>query len=85
MSKEIPQAMLDMVDYLNKCTKAYDEGNPIITDQQWDKLYFELEAFEKRIGVAAPNSPTQSIHYDVVNELEKIEHNHPMLSLPKTK
>ena len=85
MSKEIPQAMLDIVDYLNKCTKAYDEGNPIITDQQWDKLYFELEAFEKRIGVAAPNSPTQSIHYDVVNELEKIEHNHPMLSLPKTK
>ena len=58
MSKEIPQAMLDMVDYLNKCTKAYDEGNPIITDQQWYKLYFELEAFEKRTGVVAPNSPT---------------------------
>lgn len=85
MSKEIPQVMLDMIDYLNKCTKAYDEGNPIITDEQWDKLYFELEAFEKRIGVAAPHSPTQSIRYDVVNELEKIEHNHPMLSLPKTK
>lgn len=85
MSKEIPRVMLDMIDYLNKCTKAYDEGNPIITDEQWDKLYFELEAFEKRIGVAAPHSPTQSIRYDVVNELEKIEHNHPMLSLPKTK
>ena len=85
MSKEIPQVMLDMIEYLNKCTKAYDEGNPIITDEQWDKLYFELEAFEKRIGVAAPHSPTQSIRYDVVNELEKIEHNHPMLSLPKTK
>ena len=85
MSKEIPQLMLDMIDYLNKCTKAYDEGNPIITDEQWDKLYFELEAFEKRIGVAAPHSPTQSIRYDVVNELEKIEHNHPMLSLAKTK
>lgn len=58
MKKYIPQAMLDMIDYLNKCTKAYDEGNPIITDEQWDKLYFELEAFEKRIGVAAPHSPT---------------------------
>jgi DNA ligase (NAD+) len=85
MSKEIPQVMLDIIDYLNKCTKAYDEGNPIITDEQWDKLYFELEAFEKRIGAAAPHSPTQSIRYDVVNELEKIEHNHPMLSLKKTK
>lgn len=85
MSKEIPQLMLDMVDYLNKCTKAYDEGNPIITDEQWDKLYFELEKFEERTGVVAPNSPTHTIQYDVVNELEKIEHNHPMLSLAKTK
>lgn len=85
MSKEIPQLMLDMIDYLNKCTKAYDEGNPIITDEQWDKLYFELEKFEERTGVVAPNSPTHTIQYDVVNELEKIEHNHPMLSLAKTK
>ena len=81
----IPQAMQDLVNYLNKATKAYDEGNPILTDAEWDKLYFELEKFEERTGIVAPDSPTHSIQYQVVNELEKIEHNHPMLSLKKTK
>ena len=75
MDKLIPQAMQDLVNYLNKATKAYDEGNPILTDQEWDKLYFELEKFEERTGIVAPNSPTHTIQYDVVNELEKIEHN----------
>jgi NAD-dependent DNA ligase len=36
-------------------------------------------------GWASPNSPTQQIHYNVVNELAKVQHNHPMLSLDKTK
>ena len=33
----------ELIDELNYHTKLYDEGNPILTDEQWDKLYFELE------------------------------------------
>ena len=74
-----------LVKYLNECTKAYDEGNPKITDEEWDNKYFELQELEKETGLILSNSPTQTISYDVVNALSKVEHNHKMLSLEKTK
>lgn len=70
---------------LNNATKAYDEGNPIISDKEWDDIYFWLVEAEKYCGFKNPNSPTAKIHYSVVNELIKVKHNHEMLSLPKTK
>lgn len=74
-----------LVRYLNECTQAYDEGNPKITDEEWDNKYFELQELEKETGLILSNSPTQSITYEVVNALSKSEHNHKMLSLDKTK
>lgn len=65
--------------------KAYDEGHPIISDQQWDEYYFELVQMEVGLGYSDSNSPTQKIIYDIKNELQKVEHSHPMLSLDKTK
>jgi DNA ligase (NAD+) len=75
----------ELVLYLNNCTKAYDEGNPIITDEEYDNKYFELKKLEEETNFILSNSPTQSIPYDVVNALSKVEHSHKMLSLDKTK
>lgn len=75
----------NLIDELNEATKKYDEGNPILSDTQWDSMYFELERLEKLTKIIYPDSPTQSIQYDAVNELNKVRHNHPMLSLKKTK
>lgn len=74
-----------LVAILNDATKKYDEGNPIITDEEWDNKYFELKQLEEETGLVLPNSPTQVITYEVVNALSKAEHNHKMLSLEKTK
>ena len=74
-----------LIDELNKATEAYDQGKPYMSDHEWDAKYYHLVAIEKEQGWAAPNSPTQQIHYNVVNELAKVQHNHPMLSLDKTK
>ena len=78
-------SMQDLVDTLNYYTKLYDEGRPAITDAQWDEMYFQLVEMERSDGIYLPNSPTQKIDYQVVNELKKVKHNHPMLSLAKTK
>ena len=75
----------EIIIKLNNWTKAYDEGHPIVSDKEWDSLYFNLEKIEKETGIIYPDSPTQTISYSVVNNLEKVEHNHPMLSLAKTK
>lgn len=77
--------MRELIDKLNYYTYLYDIGKPKITDKEWDDLYFELEKMEKESGVVYPDSPTQAINYQVVNNLKKVEHNHKMLSLAKTK
>lgn len=81
MNKSIPE----LVRLLNYYTEKYDEGHPKISDKEWDAMYFELLALETEAGYALPDSPTQKITYSVVNSLEKVEHNHKMLSLAKTK
>ena len=74
-----------LVIALNAYTKDYEAGNPKITDEKWDNMYFELKELEKETGLILSNSPTQTISYEVVNSLAKKEHNHKMLSLDKTK
>lgn len=85
MSDSIFDKIRFLVRYLNECTKAYDEGHPTITDEEWDNKYFELKNLEEETGLILSNSPTQNISYDVKNELAKVTHNHKMLSLDKTK
>ena len=81
-----PEAELyQLVNDLNYHTKLYDEGHPNISDQEWDDMYFRLVELERSTGIYLPESPTQRINYQVVNELKKVKHNHPMLSLAKTK
>ena len=75
----------DLIDTLNLYTKYYDEGNPKISDTEWDNLYFKLVALENKYNVYFEDSPTQRINYQVVSKLNKVEHSHPMLSLDKTK
>ena len=77
--------MRELVEKLNYYTKLYDEGNPAISDKEWDDMYFQLQELEKEFGVILSNSPTIHISYTVKNSLEKVKHNHPMLSLQKTK
>lgn len=77
--------MKNLIEQLNSATKAYDEGHPIMSDEEWDTLYFKLLDAEEEAGFALQDSPTQRISYQVVNKLEKVEHNHKMLSLDKTK
>lgn len=74
----------NLVKELNKYTTLYDEGHPAISDEEWDNMYFELFELEQEYSYYPPNSPTQKIKYNVVNELKKVKHNHPMLSLQKT-
>ena len=76
------------IEWLNQRTAEYDAGNPTVSDKEWDDAYFQLQSVENNSGVFLQNSPTQSPDpaFDtVVSELKKVEHNHPMLSLDKTK
>lgn len=75
----------ELIDLLNEYTRLYDAGTPAISDKEWDDLYFQLVEREKRDGIIYPDSPTQKVHFEEVSKLNKVAHNHPMLSLAKTK
>jgi len=60
-----------LIEYLNYHTKKYDEGNPEITDKEWDENYFRLKELEDKYHIYYPNSPTQKINYEVVSSLKK--------------
>lgn len=75
----------DMIDFLNARTREYNCGNPTITDEEWDKVYFQLQELEEKVGFRYPDSPTQHIDYTVIDSLDKFTHSIPMRSLAKTK
>ena len=78
--------MEEKVAYLNKAARAYyQESRELISNQEYDKLYDELQALEEETGVILANSPTIHVGYEVVSSLPKEQHPSPMLSLDKTK
>ena len=85
MNEKISEQLVSLIEYLNARTAEYDEGHSTISDKEWDDKYFELICLERELGYTLTNSPTIQIPYEVVNQLEKVEHNHKMLSLDKTK
>ena len=82
---QVSSKIRELIEYLKYHTKCYDEGHPEISDVEWDRHYFELQRLEHEYSIYFNDSPTQSISYEVVNSLEKVVHNHDMLSLEKTK
>ena len=77
--------MLELIKKLNQATVQYENGHPIMSDKEWDDLYFKLQKMEKDLGIVWEHSPTQKIHYVELDSLNKIAHTHKMLSLDKTK
>ena len=82
---QVSSKIRELIEYLKYHTKCYDEGHPEISDVEWDRHYFELQRLEHEYSIYFNDSPTQNISYEVVNSLEKVAHNHDMLSLEKTK
>lgn len=86
MSRQKQDRMQELVELLNKAGRAYyQEAEEIMSNYEYDKLYDELLALEKELGITLSNSPTVNVGYEVLSELPKERHEKPMLSLDKTK
>lgn len=76
----------ELVTLLNRASDAYyNTGNTIMEDCEFDTLVEELRKLEQETGFVMATSPTHKVGYEVKSELQKVVHNHPMLSLAKTK
>lgn len=73
----------ELTKELNKYCDAYYNGQELISDIEYDLLYNELVKLESETGYRMSSSPTIRVGYEVKNELPKITHSYPMLSLDK--
>ncbi len=87
MSEKSKKAeMLGLIEKLNEAAKAYYQGSEeIMSNFEYDELYDELIKLETETGITMAGSPTQKVGYEVISSLPKEAHDHPMLSLDKTK
>lgn len=78
--------MKELIPLLNEAAKAYyQEDREIMSNFEYDKRYDELVELEREIGITLTGSPTVSVGYEAMDELQKEAHESPMLSLDKTK
>ncbi len=78
--------MKELVEQLDAAARAYyQESTELMSNKEYDALYDELAALEKKTGTVLSKSPTAHAGYEVVSALPKEVHPSPMLSLDKTK
>lgn len=76
----------ELTELLNKASDSYyNTGDTIMEDHEFDTFLEELCSLEQETGFVMATSPTHKVGYEVKSELQKVTHNHPMLSLAKTK
>ena len=80
------ERMKKLIKIINDAAEVYyNTGEEKMPNIEYDKLYDELEALEKSSGIILSDSPTQHAGTDVKNNIAKITHEYPALSLAKTK
>lgn len=78
--------MEELADLLNRASEAYyAQDTEIMSNLEYDRYYDELRALEEETGYVMAGSPTVRVGYAAVEELPRVRHEKPMLSLDKTK
>lgn len=75
---EIEQLVRDL-NYHSYCYHVLD--SPVISDEEYDRLYFHLKDLEDKYHYILPDSPTQRVGAPPLDKFEKVKHTEPMLSL----
>ena len=76
--------IINRVNELNKASEAYyNTGQPIMSDAEFDNKLEELRQWEEETGIVLANSPTHNVGAIVLDNIKKVAHESPMLSLAK--
>lgn len=82
ISEDIRNEIEKLVKDLNyHCYRYYVLDSPLISDKEYDRLYFRLKRLEEQYGLVLPDSPTQRVGAPPLDKFGKVKHTEPMLSL----
>ncbi len=79
----------DIKKEIEKLVKEINEHNyryyvldaPVVSDEEYDRIFRRLEELEEKYGYVLPDSPTQRVGAPPLEKFEKVQHAEPMLSL----
>lgn len=76
----------ELTEKLRKAADAYyTSGDSGMSNNEYDRLYDVLQQMENDSGIIYPGSPTSNVGSETVDDLDKVEHEQPALSLDKIK
>lgn len=82
VSDEIKREIERLVSDLNyHCYRYYVLDSPVVSDEEYDRLYLRLKALEEKYNYILPDSPTQRVGAPPIDKFQKVKHTEPMLSL----
>ena len=83
LDEKINQKYLKKIKLFQKYNKNYyDLNNPLVNDQEFDKLKLEIIRLEKKYKYLSNiNSPSNSVGFKPSKIFKKVKHSVPMLSL----
>ncbi len=86
MPEKIPEEIRKEIEGLVKdlnyhSYRYYVLDSPVISDEEYDRLFRRLKELEERFRLVLPDSPTLRIGAPPLEKFEKIRHSEPMLSL----
>ncbi|MGE5893900.1 MAG: NAD-dependent DNA ligase LigA, partial [bacterium] len=86
MAKAVPGQIRHRIEKLVKNInehnyRYYVLDSPVISDEEYDSLFRELQKLEEETGYVLPESPTRRIGAPPLDKFEKVVHRQPMLSL----
>ena len=89
MAQEINKESLQLKQEIEKLVKDLNYHSyryhvldaPVISDEEYDRLYFHLKALEEKSHYVLPDSPSQRVGAPSLEKFEKVKHTVPMLSL----
>ena len=82
VNKDIKDEIEKLVTDLNYHSyRYYVLDSPVISDEEYDKLYFQLKKLEEQYHYIPTDSPTQRVGAPPLDKFEKVKHTEPMLSL----
>lgn len=73
--------LVEKLNYYSYCYYSLD--SPVISDAEYDKMYYELVDLENELGVTLPNSPTLRVGDEILKGFEKHTHIKKLYSLNK--
>lgn len=89
LGKTLDDILRDDIQTLQKIiqfhrAQYYEHEKPLISDEEFDRLYALLVASEEKFAVHDASSPTQVVHSLLDNHFKKAAHKHQMISLDNT-